>query len=263
MVSYDAIQSFHQELSERFFRSTQIDLRFFERSDIDPDSDLIPVPGAITVFFSRDEGILRHLADALEMADAEALTRIRSEVAERTVRRARRSGYAALEAIRTVESVFDIRYRDRTLWQDRALPEGEVLGSALISWTGGPLATDVLTAFEYVQHEESGPQYKFLAYARAPFLTDLERRMLERFPSDVAEIQLSTLVEAETKTFDEVAKVVDDAVHKAEQTRTCGPDLLDRFQQVLEAGAISPEATVKELVKARLELMTRSQLREQ
>jgi len=260
MPETPSIDGLRASLAERFLRPAKLAIYDLPENVIESSADLTPPPGTVTVFFSRESAVLEQLKTALEQGDERSLQHLR----ERANSGKQRKIFTDEDAVRLVQSadtVFDVRYGGRTVSGNRALPDGEVLGSVVLSWTGGSIDNSAFSVIEYNNSEVAGQQLYYLAYRRAPKLTELERGMLDQIPTEMSEIHLGAIVASETKTMEEVAKMVHDAAEHAKQTRTCGPDILDDLQQLISQGRISPEASVRELVRARLELMTRSMQR--
>ncbi|MEV4370143.1 hypothetical protein AB0J71_23955 [Nonomuraea sp. NPDC049637] len=258
--SFVVAERLRMDLAERFLRPVPLPVREFssdfgDRSDV----DLTPPPGTVVVYFARDTTVLDRLSRAFEAADLTVLAELRRELdGRRSITPSK--NFDLLQLVRQSDCVFDIRYGGRTLASNKILPDAELLGSVSISWTGGELDDNLFSVVEYHKREEAGPHLQYVAYRRPPYLTDMERSMVSRIPSAISEIHLGVVTPDETRTAREVCAIVEKAAKDAAKTRTCGPDLtlLAQLEEEIRNGTISPEASVRELVRARLELMTRT-----
>jgi hypothetical protein len=255
-----AAERLRMELMERFLRHIPLRVREFSSNFADQsEADLSPMPGTIIVFFAHEPDVLKRLSRALDSQDPEALLSIRREVDEkRSAPPTKNTDMVQIAA--QSECVFDVRYNGRTILANCLLPDSELLGSASVSWTGGELDDDMFSLVEYHKRESDVPALNYLAYKRAPFLTDLERSMVARIPPEISEIHLGVRSPDETRTAREICRIVERAAKQAARTRTCARqlDALEDLEESIRSGQISPEATVRELVKARLELMVRT-----
>ncbi|MFE2880163.1 hypothetical protein ACFXG6_25125 [Streptomyces roseus] len=248
------------DLMERFLRHVPLHVYTFSSDFADhSDADLAPMPGTVIVFFAHNPAVLKRLRKALSRQDNKALLKLRSEVEE--VRSPRPATNTDMAQIATQsECVFDVRYMGRTILTNRLLPDGDLLGSAAVSWTGGELDDDKFSIVEYRKRECNVPRLHYLAYKRAPFLSALEQSLVDRIPPDISEIHLGVRSPDPTRTAREICRIVERAAKGAARTRTCSRqfDVLEDLEKAIKTGQISPEATVRELVKARLELMVRT-----
>ncbi|ROO86916.1 hypothetical protein EDD29_4500 [Actinocorallia herbida] len=253
-------EQLRDSLFERFLRPGPLAIADVAEDVVESDADLTPPPGTITVFFARDPQVLAELGAALALNDGAGLAavRVRADEARGALPE---SDDAARSSVHAAGTVFDVRYAGRTIAGNRVLPEGELLGSVVLSWTGGALDDDAFSVVEYGTEELAEQELAYQAYRRRPVLTELEQAMLERLPAELAEVNLGTITASETKTMEEIARIVEREAKHAVQTRTCGPENLDALQELIEGELISPEASVRELVRARLDLMTQSRLR--
>ncbi|MGW7064921.1 hypothetical protein ACWGHM_41425 [Streptomyces sp. NPDC054904] len=255
-----AVERLRIDLMQRFLRHIPLPVREFSSDFADQsDADLAPMPGTVIVFFAHNPAVIKRLRKALDREDTRALLKLRRELDEvRSPRPTTNLDMAQMAA--QSECVFDVRYMARTVLANRLLPDSDLLGSASVSWTGGELDNDKFSIVEYRKRELHDPRLHYLAYKRAPFLSELERSMVDRIPPEISEIHLGVRSPDPTRTAREVCQAVEKAAKGAVKTRTCARqfDLLENLEKAIRSGQISPEATVRELVKARLELMVRT-----
>ncbi|MFC5805440.1 hypothetical protein [Streptomyces formicae] len=255
-----ALERLRMDLMERSLRHIPLRVRTFSSDFADQsDADLAPMPGTVIVFFAHDADVLKRLSKALDGQDSKALMALRVEVDEKSSI-VPTKGTDMVQILAQSECVFDVRYNGRTILDNCALPDSDLLGSAAVSWTGGELGDGMFSIVEYHKRESDVSTLHYLAYKRAPFLTDLERSMIAQIPPEISEIHLGVRSPDETRTAREVCRIVEKAAKDAARTRTCARQLetLERLEESIRNGQISPEATVRELVKARLELMVRT-----
>ncbi|MDQ3825080.1 MAG: hypothetical protein M3326_12785 [Actinomycetota bacterium] len=223
---------------------------------------LLPPPGTLVVYYGASDFVeFDELEGALVRGDRGILGMLHQRAESfRQGQPETRTDLEILEEVREAPLLFSVRYKRRTLTERAGLNHGQSFGTLTFPFVGLQLDP---AEFEVVEHRRVSGEvmYRYLVAYRPPRLTDLERRVLERIPTDIVDITIAPSTSSDT--FKQVADIVEKAARDAlaeKHARTGGcPDLrLDRFDSRLREHDLNPYASVQELVRARRELMARS-----
>jgi hypothetical protein len=223
---------------------------------------VVPPRGSVVIYCEAKRGrTVQRIERALTSNDRKELAAVATDVAESLKGKSDPPRRDVIDMMRDVETVFDVRYHGKTIIDANGLLPGYKFSTATIAYTGGSLQHDGFVIAEYLRHEGS-PGYDYLVAIRRPVLTDLERAALESLPSELSEMTIGGNVDDDDYVEEDTFKVVADAAREMverEMTSWHKPDILEHLEEELQAGRITPTESAAALMRARQELLIRSQ----
>jgi hypothetical protein len=280
MADSDVLRA-QQELDEEILdRPPRVVAPAVVRVDSETDHvPLAPFPGTLVVYYaSPDVGELDTLEAEGRRGERSAvsslyamLSALHEQVAAPGGEIDQPTDLEALQRLRQARVLFTVRYGQRTLVEraglapardfgTQGLTAGRRFGTLTFPFVGTELDT---AAFQIVEHPRTNDERsnRYVVAFRPPELTDLEQSVAERIRSDAFErtIGIAMASDCAKQVADVVKKAAEDAVkEKHAKTKGCAFEMLDRFNEVIQEGALTPDASIDELVRARHELIVRS-----
>jgi hypothetical protein len=224
---------------------------------------VVPPRGSVVIYCAPNPGaIIDSIEQALSSNDRRALETLASQIDDLLKDKVEPSAEEVLRTLHEVETVFEVRYRGKTIVEANGLLRGYAFSTTTVAYTGGALRAEDFAVAEHVVDEKAAG-YRYLIAIRPPVLTELERAVLEKLPVELAEMTIGGSVSTDKE--DTVKKVADAAAEmvRREKTTWHKPGILDFLDDQLETHSISPNASAALLMKAREELIIRSQKQQQ
>lgn len=241
----------------RFVKPSVLDVAHVEGSF--STIGVVPPRGSAVIYCAPKPGtIIDRIERALAGNDRKSLETLAAEIDDLLKDKAEPSGEEVARALQNVETLFEVRYRGKTILEVNGLLDGYSFSTTTVAYTGGALKSEDFTVAEHVADEKAAGNRYLIAF-RPPVLTDLEKAALARLPAELAEMTIGGSVATEKE--DTVKKVADAAAEmvRREKTTWHKPGILDYLDDQLEAQSISPNASAALLLQAREELIIRSQ----
>jgi hypothetical protein len=255
--SYSELRAHLESRPLRFATPRFIDVAHVEGSY--STIGVVPPRGSVVIYCAPNPGtILDSLEEALTRNDRRTLDALARQIDDLLKDKVDPSNDEVMRALHEVETVFEVRYRGKTIVEANGLLNGYSFSTTTVAYTGGALKAEDFTVAEHVLHEQA-EGYRYLIASRPPVLSELERAVFEKLPAELAEMTIGGSVATEKE--DTMKKVADAAAEmvRREKTTWHKPGILDFLDEQLQVQSLSPNASAALLMKAREELIIRSQ----